>query len=101
MTGRAIFITHRTVPGARSRVQAVWQRHLQPAIDANPGHLSYHYCFDVADSDVIRVFQLYTDPNAAADFLQSAAYAAYLGDVEPLLLGPPEVTAADQEWHKA
>ena len=62
MTGRAIFITHRTVPGARCRVQAVWQRHLQPTIDANPGHLSYHYCFDVADSDVIRVFQLYIDP---------------------------------------
>jgi quinol monooxygenase YgiN len=88
------------LPGARSRVHEVWQRHMRPAIEANRGHLSYHYCFDVADGDVIRVFQLYTDPNAAAEFLQGAAYAAYLSEVEPLLLGPPEVAVADHEWAK-
>lgn len=100
MTRRAIFIAHRTMPGARERVQAVWQRHMQPAITANPGHLAYHYGFDAADQDVIRVFQLYTDASAAAEFLKSAAYGDYLAEVEPLLLGPPEVAAVDQVWSK-
>ncbi len=100
MTQRAIFIVHRTQPGVRDRVQAVWQRHMQPAIAANPHHLAYHYGFDAVDPDVIRVFQLYSDPDAAAAFLRSAAYAAYLAEVEPLLMGPPEVAAADEVWAK-
>ena len=100
MAHRAIFITHTTLPGARGRVQAIWQRHMQAAIETNPHHLSYHYCFDVASEDVIRVFQLYTDQHAATEFLQSAAYNAYLTEVESLLLGPPELATADQEWAK-
>ena len=100
VTGRAVFITHRTKPGLRDEVQLVWQRHLQPAIQANPGHVDYHYCFDATDPDLIRVFRLYADAGAAAAFLTTAAYAAYLSDVEPLLLGPPEVAIAGQVWTK-
>jgi quinol monooxygenase YgiN len=73
---------------------------MRPAIEANADHLSYHYCFDVADQDVIRVFQLYTDQTAATNFLQSAAYAAYLNEVEALLVGPPDIATAHQEWAK-
>lgn len=100
MIKRAVFIVHRTKPGRREQVLAVWQKHLQPSITDNIDHLAYHYGFDPADKDVIRVFQLYASANAAAAFLKCQAYAEYLNDVEPLLLGAPDVTVADQVWAK-
>lgn len=97
---RAIFLTHRTLPGRRDDVHAVWDAHLRPAIESNADHLAYWYCFDPDDADVIRVFQLYTDADAAAAFLQTDTYRRYLDEVEPLLDGPPTVHAADSRWAK-
>ncbi len=97
---RAIFLIHRTLPGRRDDVQAEWDRHLRPAVEANPDHLAYWYCFDPVDVDVIRVFQLYTNAEAAAAFLATDAYDDYLAAVEPLLDGPPEVHPADARWAK-
>ncbi len=97
---RAIFLTHQTQPGRRDDVHTVWDRHLRPAIEANPDHLAYWYCFDPDDTDIIRVFQLYTDADAATAFLHTAAYRDYLAAVEPLLDGPPTVHPADIGWAK-
>ncbi|MDF1503624.1 antibiotic biosynthesis monooxygenase [Roseisolibacter sp. H3M3-2] len=100
MTKTALIIRHTTLPGRRDDVRAAWERHMRPAIDANPGHEAYFYCFDDADADVICAFQQYVDAAAARDFLATDAYAAYLRDVEPLLAGPPQVTALTPVWSK-
>ena len=100
MTQLALFIVHKTASGRREEVRAIWERHMAPAISANAGHLAYFYAFDRADADVIRVFQVYRDEAASERFLRSAAYAAYLVEVEPLLSGPPEVCSADVQWSK-
>lgn len=100
MPAVALLVTHRTHPGRRDAVHAVWKRHLAPAIAANPGHLDYSYCFDTADPDVIRAFQLYRDADEAAAFLRTAAYAAYERDVAPLLTGPPSVVRLTPVWTK-
>jgi quinol monooxygenase YgiN len=99
MSQQAVFIRHRTKPGQRAAVQKVWQRNMQPAIAANPGHIAYSYCFG-ADPDVICAFQQYRDADAARAFLQTPAYAAYLKEVEPLLLGEPEIDILDIQWSK-
>lgn len=99
-TGYALFITHRTRPGMREAVRDVWMKHMAPAVAANAGHLAYFYCFDQADGDVLRVFQLYPDDAAASAFLELPAYAAYLRQVEGLLAGPPEVHATKPQWSK-
>ena len=78
----------------------MWQRHMAPAVTANDGHLAYYYCFDVNESDILRVFQLYRDREAAQAFLNHPNYADYLAEVEPLLAGPPEVHAAELQWSK-
>lgn len=96
----ALFITHRTQPGMRDQVRAVWQRHMQPAIAQNAAHEAYFYCFDTSDPDVIRVYQQYSDLAASQAFLQNASYAAYLRDVEPLLAGQPEVVMVTPLWVK-
>jgi quinol monooxygenase YgiN len=101
MSSHAVFIVHRTAPGRRDDVRAVWERHMVPAIAANPGHLAYFYCYDNDDTDVLRVFQLYADRQAADDFLKHESYAAYLRDVESLLSGPPQVHGAEPKWKKA
>ncbi len=100
MAGHALFITHRTRPGMRDAVRDVWMKHMVPAVAGNAAHLAYFYCFDAADGDVLRVFQLYSDEAAASAFLELPAYAAYLGEVESLLAGPPEVHAAVPQWSK-
>ena len=73
---------------------------MAPAVAGNDGHLAYYYCFDLADAEVLRVFQLYADAPAADAFLKHPNYAAYLVEVEPLLAGPPEVHAAEPKWEK-
>ena len=101
MTAHALFITHRTAPGQRDAVRAVWEKYMAPAVAGNADHLAYYYCFDNKDADVLRVFQLYRSEAAAAAFLNHPNYVAYLAEVEGLLAGPPEVHGAEPKWQKA
>lgn len=96
----ALLVTHRTQPGQRDAVRAVWQQHMPPAVADNPGHLAYHYCFDTADQDAIHAFQQYRSAEDAAAFLQTSAYQAYQRDVTPLLAGPPVITQLTPIWTK-
>lgn len=101
MMAFALIIKHKTLPGRRDEVRGVWERHMMPAIQSNPGHTAYFYCLDNADPDAICAFQQYTNAEAAADFLKTESYAAYLKEVEPLLSGPPQLTALTPIWSKA
>jgi quinol monooxygenase YgiN len=96
----ALFIRHKTLPGRREQVRAVWERHMPDAIAANAGHIAYFYCFANGDPDSICAFQQYMSADAAGAFLNTAAYQAHLGEAEPLLAGPPEVTALTPQWSK-
>jgi quinol monooxygenase YgiN len=100
MTAFALIIKHKTQPGKREAVRKVWERRMAPAIASNPGHTAYFYCFDNADPDSICAFQQYESLEASQDFLRTNSYAAYLKDVEPLLAGPPQVTALRPMWSK-
>jgi len=100
MTQLALIIKHKTQPGRRDDVRAVWEKHMAPAVSGNPGHVAYFYCFDNADRDSISAFQVYESAAASKAFLATREYAAYLEDVEPLLLGPPQVTALTPMWSK-
>ena len=100
MSTLGVFIDHCTKPGQRDAVRAVWLRHMAPAISVNPGHLDYFYGLADDDSDSLLVFQRYASRGAAQEFLLTAAYRAYLREVEPLLLGPPTVRTAAIAWCK-
>ena len=100
MTSFALIIKHKTLPGKRDEVLTVWMEHMAPAIAVNPGHTSYFYCFDNNDPDSIYAFQQYVSAEASQEFLKTESYAAYLKNVEPLLSGPPQVTALTPMWAK-
>ncbi|SDR09116.1 antibiotic biosynthesis monooxygenase [Pseudoxanthomonas sp. CF125] len=100
MTSHALIIKHKTQAGKRDEVRKVWERHMAPAVSANPGHIAYFYCFDNADPDAIVAFQQYVSAEAAGQFLKTDSYAAYLQEVEPLLSGPPQVTTLTPMWSK-
>ncbi len=100
MIQAALFVRHKTLPGKRDEVREVWERHMAPAIASNPGHTAYFYCFDNSDPDSICAFQQYASAEASQDFLKTDNYAAYLKEVEPLLSGPPQVTALTPMWSK-
>ena len=100
-SSHAIFIVHRTLPGQRDSVKAVWMKHMAPAIEGNDGHLAYYYCYDKEDPDLLRVFQLYRDAASAAAFLSHPNYADYQREVLDLLIEPSEIHAAQPQWQKA
>lgn len=97
----AILITHRTREGQREAVRALWEEHMAPAVQSNPGHLSYTYCVGDADPDVICAFQVYSDADEAAAFQHTPAYGTYEKAVAPLLSGPPSVQRLTPVWTKA
>lgn len=99
MSQHALFLQHRTKPGARDAVQKVWQKHMQPTIDSNAGHQVYVYSFG-ADPDRICAFQVYGSVAEANAFLKSQAYIDYQRDVTPLLEGPPQVEVLQPQWIK-
>ncbi len=101
MSNIALIIEHKAKPGRRDAVRQIWERHMAPAIAANPGHLAYVYSFDNGDPDRIHAFQLYASADASRAFLQTDAYAAYLDEVEPLLSGPPKIVSLTPVWSKA
>lgn len=100
MTTFALIVKHQTQPGKRDEVRKVWEKHMAPAIAANPGHTAYFYCFDNADPDSISAFQHYVSAEASREFLKTDSHAAYLKEVEPLLAGPPQVTGLTPIWSK-
>jgi quinol monooxygenase YgiN len=100
VTQLALIIKHKTLPGKRDDVRLIWERHMAPAIKANPGHTAYFYCLDESDPDVIYAFQQYVSLEASQAFLETAHYAAYVEEVEPLLAGPPVVTPLTPVWQK-
>ena len=73
---------------------------MAPAIMSNPDHTAYFYCLDNSDPDSILAFQQYTSVEASERFLRTSSYAAYLKEVEPLLAGPPQITAMTPVWSK-
>lgn len=100
MTHLALTIRHQTRPGLRDDVRKVWEAHMVPAVDVNPAHLAYFYCFDNVDPDAVHAFQVYDSAESAQRFLETDAYAAYLRAVEPLLSGPPQVIPMTLVWAK-
>lgn len=100
MTQLAVIIRHQALPGRRDDVRKVWEAHMAPAISGNPGHLAYYYCLDNNDADAIVAFQIYDSVESSQAFLRTDAYTAYLREVDPLLTGPPQVTALSPVFSK-
>ena len=100
MAALALIIKHMTQPGKRYQVRTIWEKHMAPAVSANPGHTAYFYCFDNTDPDVISAFQVYESAAASQAFFKTESYLAYLKEVEPLLAGPPQLTSLTPVWSK-
>src|SRR5687767_1475838 len=77
MASFALVVKHKTQPGKRDEVRRVWEKHMAPAISANPGHTAYDYCFDNTDPDSIWAFQQYESEAASQQFVKTVGYASY------------------------
>lgn len=95
----ALFLKHRAKPGRRDELEAVWRRHMMPAIDGNDGHIAYTYGFG-AEPDTVGAFQIYRSKDDADAFVQSPAYLSYLEESRPLLEHDPDVTVLEPRWIK-
>jgi len=100
MSKVALFIKHKSLPGKRDEVRAVWERYMQPKIAQNKAHEAYFYCYDNNDPDSICVYQQYSDRESSQAFLKNPSYAEYLKEVESFLAGQPEITTTTPVWIK-
>lgn len=100
LSGVTVIVSHKTLPNQRDAVQALWEKHMAPAVLDNPGHLAYYYGLDVDDPDGITAFQHYRTAEDALTFLQQPAYRAYEREVAPLLAGAPQVRSLVPTWIK-
>lgn len=100
MPMHALFIRHKTHPGRREDFRRIWEKHVKPRVETNPAHVEYFFCFDDADPDVVRVFQLYSDPEAMKAFLSGAWYESYLAEVAQVVAEKPQLMPASLQWAK-
>lgn len=100
MSKTALFVRHQAQPGKRDHVRRIWQKHVQPRVEANPTHEAYFFCYDDNDPDVICVFQLYSDRNSMQNFLQGTWDAEYLKEVSQFIASPPQLTPTGLVWAK-
>lgn len=96
----ALMLKHRTLPGKREVVEAIWRQYMIPIIDANADHLSYVYSFGQQE-DEIWAFQVYRSKEAASEFLANPRYLKYLDESRSLLAAPPHIEILDPRWMKA
>ena len=94
-----LIIEHRTLPGKRDALRKTWDALMQPAIAANPDHISYAYSFG-QDADVVIAFQAYSSQTAAQAFLNHPSYLEFLARSRPYLAGDPKITQLDVQWLK-
>lgn len=94
-----LLIEHTTMTGQRATVRDIWEKHMQPAIAANAGHLAYAYSFG-QDDDMITAFQVYASKTEAEAFLEHPSYLEYLEASRPFLTGAPKETILDVLWLK-
>lgn len=96
----ALIVRHRTKPGQRDAMRAVWERYIKPNVSQNPGHLAYYFNTVEDDPDGVVAFQIFTDHAAKDAFLASDWYPEYLEEVSPHIAEPPEITTASVAWSK-
>lgn len=84
----------------RPEMQRIWERHVKPRVESHPGHLFYFFCHDDLDSDIVRVFQVYTDDTAMNAFLGGEWYQQYLLEVSAVVTAPPQIHPAPLHWSK-
>jgi quinol monooxygenase YgiN len=95
----ALLLKHKTLPGKREEVEAIWRQHMISAVDSNADHLVYVYSFGQHD-DEIWAFQVYRSKEAASEFLADPAYLKYLDASRSLLAGEPHIEVLDPRWIK-
>lgn len=101
MNNFSILIKHKSKDGMRDDVCRVWMMFMAPAVEANSNHLSYYYCLDNNNPNLIYAFQEYKSEEASKEFLLTKEYNQYLIEVEPFLEGPPEVSSLTPLWSKS
>lgn len=95
-----LFLKVRTVDGKRDTVRKLWEKHLKQRATENENQIVYYYCFDNQDTNVIHMFEHYSNPeelqkNAQADWFQN-----YMNEVKPFLHEEPEVSVTTPVWSK-
>jgi quinol monooxygenase YgiN len=86
-------------PGKRDALFAAFERHLGPRALADDAQAVVVWSA-LDDPDGFQLFEVYTDPSAAAANAKADWFAAYVAEARPLLAGPPTMTQGVPRWTK-
>jgi quinol monooxygenase YgiN len=95
-----MIIRTRTQPGKRDEVYRLFEAQLAPRAQANEAQELVVWCADENDPDTFYLIEIYRDRAAQAANSQAPWFFEYLGAVQPLLAGMPEVMSATPRWVK-
>lgn len=100
MEKTALIVRHRAKPGQRDKVREAWEEWVRPRVEENPDHEAYYFCYDDDDEDVVRVFQVFSSPEAVEKFMDPSWYPTYLSKVSQFISEAPTLHAATPKWIK-
>jgi quinol monooxygenase YgiN len=100
MSRSATFVRHKAKPGRRDDLRRVWEKYVRDYIADGDGTLSYFYCYDDNDPDIVIAFQLAADQATAEEFVKQPWFADYQRETAALLAGPSELRTATPQWVK-
>jgi quinol monooxygenase YgiN len=82
------------------RSQRIWEKYVRDYVAGSDGTLSYSYCYDDNDPDVVIAFQLAPDQASGQEFVKQPWFADYQRETAALLAGPSEIRTATPQWVK-
>jgi quinol monooxygenase YgiN len=100
MSKSATYVRHTAKPGKRDEVRRIWEKYVRDYVAGGDGTLSYYYCYDDNDPDVVIAFQLAPDQASGQEFVKQPWFADYQRETAALLAGPSEVRTATPQWIK-
>jgi quinol monooxygenase YgiN len=100
MSKSATFVRHTAKPGKRDEVRRIWEKYVRDYVAGSDRTLSYYYCYDDNDPDVVIAFQLAPDQASGQEFVKHPWFADYQRETAALLAGPSEVRTATPQWVK-
>ncbi|MEM8568785.1 MAG: hypothetical protein AAGF85_20170 [Bacteroidota bacterium] len=95
-----LFIKIKTTNGKRERVREIWEKYVKLRAIRNDQYLSYYYCFDSQDPNVIGIFERFESNETMQKNVTANWFISYMEEVYPYLDEPSEVNMLAPVWIK-
>ena len=91
MSKITMIVKTRCQPGKRDEIRRLYEQHLKPRAEANPGQELIVYSYDAQDENLFYLFEIYSGQEVLQANSNATWFWEYMSAAGPLLDGQPEV----------